>query len=484
MELYALTVYELMEKMAGGETSCRDIVQSYIERINAVEGQVQAFVTLLEDGALETAVRADKQGGFSGIAGVPYGLKDIICTQGVKTTCGSRMLENFVPTYDATVAKRLAEAGGILVGKLNMDEFAMGSSTEHSAFFSTRNPWDIERVPGGSSGGSAAAVAACEVPFSLGTDTGGSIRQPASFCGVVGLKPTYGRISRWGVIAFASSLDQVGTFTRDVRDCALVMNTIAGHDPLDSTSVALEIPDYTEYLRPDIKGMKIGFPREYFQYGVEDAVKTSVMKALHKYEELGAIVEEVSLPHSEYALPAYYLVAPAEASANLARYDGARYGLRNFEADNVVDMFSGSRAQGFGDEVKRRIMLGTYALSSGYYDAYYLKALKVRRLIKNDFDRVFADFDLIVSPTTPTTAFKLGQHEADPLTLYMNDILTVPINMAGLPGMSIPCGFIEGLPVGLQLIGKPFEEGTMIQAAYAFEQHTDYHTQRPVLGVK
>lgn len=484
MELYALTVHELLEKISGLEVSCRDIVESYMERIKAVEGEVQAFVTLLEDQALDAADNADKRKVCAGIAGVPYGLKDIICTRGVKTTCASRILENFVPTYNATVAQRLADAGGILVGKLNMDEFAMGSSTEHSAFFPTHNPWDIERVPGGSSGGSAAAVAACEVPFSLGTDTGGSIRQPASFCGVVGLKPTYGRVSRWGVVAFASSLDQVGTFTRDVRDCALVLNVIAGHDPLDSTSVALDLPDYTDYLQPDIKGMKIGFPREYFQYGVEQAIKDTVVKALQKYEELGAIVEEVSLPHSEYALPAYYLVAPAEASANLARYDGVRYGLRDFEADNVVDMFSSSRAQGFGDEVKRRIMLGTYALSSGYYDAYYLKALKVRRLIKNDFDHVFSDFDLIVSPTTPTTAFKLGQHEADPLTLYMNDILTVPINMAGLPGMSIPCGFVEGLPVGMQLVGKPFDEGTMIRAAYAFEQHTDYHIKKPVLGVK
>jgi aspartyl/glutamyl-tRNA(Asn/Gln) amidotransferase subunit A (EC 6.3.5.-) len=415
---------------------------------------------------------------------VPYGLKDIFCTRGVRTTAGSRILENFVPAYDATAAQALKDAGGCLLGKLNMDEFAMGSSTESSAFFPTRNPWDLERVPGGSSGGSAAAVAALEVPYALGTDTGGSIRQPASFCGIVGLKPTYGRVSRWGVIAYASSLDQVGVFSRDVRDCALVMNVIAGHDPLDSTSVDMERPDYTEFLQTDIKGIKIAFPREYFQEGVEAGIRSAVKAALKQYEELGAIVEEVSLPYSEYALPAYYLVATAEASANLARYDGVRYGLRDFSADNVVDMFSLSRARGFGDEVKRRIMLGTYALSSGYYDAYYLKALKVRRLINEDFTRVFEDYDVIVAPTTPTTAFKIGEQIGDPLTLYMNDILTVPVNMAGLPGMSIPCGMVGGLPVGMQLIAKPFDEGSIFRAAYAFEQHTEFHKMQPQLGVK
>jgi aspartyl-tRNA(Asn)/glutamyl-tRNA(Gln) amidotransferase subunit A len=391
-------------------------------------------------------------------------------------------LENFIPTYDATVVRKLYDRQGILVGKLNMDEFAMGSSTENSAFFPTRNPWDISRVPGGSSGGSAAAVAADEVPFTLGTDTGGSIRQPASFCGVVGLKPTYGRVSRWGVIAFASSLDQVGTFTKDVEDCALIMNIIAGHDAMDSTSVNMEVPDYTTFLKKDIKGLKIAFPKEYFAPGIDEATQEAVKKALKLYERMGAIVEEVSLPHSEYALPAYYLVAPAEASANLARYDGVRYGYRDSSAENVIELFSRSRAAGFGDEVKRRIMLGTYALSSGYYDAYYLKALKVRRLIYNDFAKVFADFDVIVSPTTPSTAFKLGEQSGDPLTLYMNDILTVPVNMAGLPGLSIPCGFAEGLPIGMQLIGKAFDEGTLLKAAYAFEQNTDFHTKKPGLG--
>jgi len=484
MQLCQLTVHQLMDLLKSRDTSAFEVAQSYARRIGEVEDQVKAFITRTEDLALEQARFCDEKGGFSGLFGVPYGLKDIFCTRGVRTTAGSRILENFVPAYDATVAQALKDAGGCLLGKLNMDEFAMGSSTESSAFFPTRNPWDLERVPGGSSGGSAAAVAALEVPYALGTDTGGSIRQPASFCGIVGLKPTYGRVSRWGVIAYASSLDQVGVFSRDVRDCALVMNVIAGHDPLDSTSVDIERPDYTEFLQTDIKGMKIAFPREYFQEGIEEGIRSAVKAALKQYEELGAIVEEVSLPYSEYALPAYYLVATAEASANLARYDGVRYGLRDYSADNVVDMFSLSRARGFGDEVKRRIMLGTYALSSGYYDAYYLKALKVRRLINEDFTRVFEDYDVIVAPTTPTTAFKIGEQIGDPLTLYMNDILTVPVNMAGLPGMSIPCGMVGGLPVGMQLIAKPFNEGSIFRAAYAFEQHTEFHKMQPQLGVK
>lgn len=387
-----------------------------------------------------------------------------------------------MPPYDATVASRLNAEQGILIGKLNMDEFAMGSSTELSAFFPTRNPWDLERVPGGSSGGSAAAVAAGEAPFALGSDTGGSIRQPAAFCGVVGFKPSYGRVSRWGVVAYTSSLDQAGVLSQDVEDCALVMNIIAGHDPLDSNCVNMEVPDYTSFLTPDIRGMKIAYPREYFQSGLDDKVKSLVIEALKKYEELGAIVEEVSLPHSEYALPAYYLIGPAEASANLACYDGVRYGLRDFEADNVLDMYCNSRAAGFGDEVKRRIMLGTYALSSGSYEAYYLKAMKVRRLIKNDFDQAFNDFDFIITPTTPTPAFKLGEEIGDRLTLYRNDVFTVPVNMAGLPAISIPCGFSDGLPVGMQIIGPAFAEGRVLQAAYAFEQNTSYHKTKPSLG--
>lgn len=484
MELYELTLHELQDKLGNKEVSAEEITKSIFSRIKTVEDKVKSFISLYEAEAVEKARKIDNDGKYESIAGIPFGLKDIFCTKGIKTTCGSKMLENFIPSYDCTVAAKLIEKRGIMVGKLNMDEFAMGSSTENSAFFATSNPWDIERVPGGSSGGSASAVAADEVVFSLGTDTGGSIRQPASFCGTVGLKPTYGRVSRWGVIAFASSLDQVGAFTKDVRDCALVMNLISGYDKLDSTSVPVDVPDYTTYLNGDIKGMKIAYPREYFGQGVDGNIRNAVKNALKKFEELGAIVEEVSLPHSEYALPAYYLVAPAEASANLARFDGVRYGYRNSEAENVVDMFSSSRAEGFGDEVKRRIMLGTYALSSGYYDAYYLKALKARRLIYNDFTRAFDDYDIIVSPTTPTTAFKLGEHSGDPLTLYMNDILTVPVNMAGLPGMSIPCGLSKGLPIGMQLIGKAFDEGQLFRAAYAFEQNTDYHKVKPALGVK
>lgn len=483
MELYELTLHELMNMHQSKETSSEEITSSVFERIHQVEDNIKAFITLDEENARLKAKKSDQDNRQGDIAGMPFGLKDIFCTRGLKTTCASLILENFVPTYDAAAAAKLNEAGGILVGKLNMDEFAMGSSTELSAFFPTHNPWALDRVSGGSSGGSAAAVAAQEVPFALGTDTGGSIRQPAAFCGVVGLRPTYGRVSRWGVIAYASSLDQVGVFSKDVEDCALVMNLIAGKDPKDSTSVDIEVPDYTSFLDADIKGMRIACPQEYFGPGVDPGIQEAVKKALQKYEEAGAIIEEVSLPHSEYALPAYYLVATAEASANLARFDGVRYGLRDFQAENVVDMFSGSRAQGFGPEVKRRIMLGTYALSSGYYDAYYLKALKVRRLIFEDFQKVFEKFDVVIAPTTPTTAFKLGEQIDDPLTLYMNDILTVPVNMAGLPGMSIPCGLLDGLPVGLQLIGKPFDEGTLIKAAFAYEQISGIRHLKPQQGV-
>lgn len=484
MDLYQLSLHELKDKLKKHETSPEEILASVLKRIKQVEDDIKAFVTLDEEMAIEQACKCEQEMNYTRISGIPYALKDIICTKGMRTTCSSKILENFIPTYDATVAGKLKEAGGILLGKLNMDEFAMGSSTENAAFFPTHNPWDLERVPGGSSGGSAAAVAADEIPFALGTDTGGSIRQPASYCGIVGLKPTYGRVSRWGVIAFASSLDQVGVFSKNVQDCALLMNIIAGHDTMDSTSVDIAVPDYTASLSTDVKGLKVAYPKEYFQQGVDEESKELVKKALQKYEEMGAIVEEVSLPHSEYALPAYYLVATAEASANLARFDGVRYGIRDLEAENIVEMFSNTRAAGFGDEVKRRIMLGTYALSSGYYDAYYLKALKVRRLINNDFEKVFKDFDVIVSPTTPTTAFKLGEQNDNPLTLYMNDILTVPVNLAGLPGISIPCGFAAGLPVGMQIIARPFDEAAILRAAYAYEQNTDHHTVKPLLGVK
>ena len=483
MELHELTLHQLKMDLTEKKISSQEIMTAIHKQIEAVDEKVKAFLTLNAEEAFEKARQFDQQAWKGAMAGLPFALKDNICTKGVRTTCASKMLENFVPTYDAAVVKNLYAEGGILAGKLNLDEFAMGSSTEGSAYFPTHNPWDLERVPGGSSGGSAAAVAADEIPFALGSDTGGSIRQPAAYCGVVGLKPTYGRVSRWGVVAYASSLDQVGVISKDVRDAALVMNMIAGYDPLESTSVKIEVPDYTAALNTDIKGLKIAYPKEYFQQGVTEKVKETLKKALLKYEELGAHIEEVSLPHSEYALPAYYIIGPAEASSNLSKFDGIRYGLRDFSADNVTDLFSRSRQAGFSSEVKRRIMLGTYALSSGYYEAYYLKALKVRRLISDDFNRVFDNFDIVVAPTTPTTAFKIGEQLEDILTLYMNDILTVPVNMAGLPGISIPCGFADGLPVGMQIIAKPFAETTLLKAAYAFEQATNFHQLKPALGV-
>ncbi|MGE5396175.1 MAG: Asp-tRNA(Asn)/Glu-tRNA(Gln) amidotransferase subunit GatA [Chitinophagales bacterium] len=473
MELYQLTAQEVGEKLARRETSACEVMDSILDRIDKVESRVNAFITLATEQAEETANILDQAGAFGGLRGVPCGIKDNMCTRGIKTTCASRILANFIPPYDATVIKKLHQSGMVMVGKMNMDEFAMGSSTEQSGFFPTRNPWDLTRVPGGSSGGAAAAVAAEEVYYALGSDTGGSIRQPAAFCGIVGLKPTYGRVSRFGLVAYASSLDQIGPLTKNVADCAMVMNAVAGYDPMDTTSANIEVPDYRSFLNKDIKGMKIGFPREYYQEGVDTTVKDSVLKALHKLEELGAIVEETSLPHSEYALPAYYIIAPAEASSNLARFDGVKYGIRNPEAGDVVGMYSSTRAEGFGPEVKRRIMLGTYALSSGYYDAFYLKALKVRRLIKEDFDRAFEKYDVLVSPTAPSTAFKIGEKTEDPLAMYMSDILTIPINLAGIPAMSIPAGLIDNMPVGLQLMGKPFSEGTLIQMAHAFERYND-----------
>ena len=484
MELYELTVHELQDLLVRKESSAQEITRSIFSRIHATDEKIASFVTLTEEKAYKKASQIDKMGNYQNLAGIPYALKDLFCTQDVRTTCCSRMLEDFVPSYDSNAGRRLEEAGGILVGKLNMDEFAMGSSTEYSAFFTTRNPWDLQRVPGGSSGGSAAAVAAEQVPFSLGTDTGGSIRQPAAFCGVVGFKPTYGRVSRRGVVSYSSSLDQVGTLTRDVRDAAIVLNHISGYDAMDSTSVNVPVPDYTQFLDGEVRGMRIAFPREYFQADVDEDIRTAVKKALQLYESWGAEIEEVSLPYSEYALPTYYLLAPAEASANLARFDGVRYGLRDLEAENVVEMFSQSRARGFGDEVKRRLLLGTYALSSGYYEEYYLQALKVRQLIKQDFERILADYDLIICPTTTHTAFKIDEEMDDPLTLYMNDILTVPVNMAGLPGMSIPCGFASGMPIGMQIIGRAFDEGSMLKAAFAFEQQTEFHSAKPHLEVK
>lgn len=412
---------------------------------------------------------------------MPIGIKDNIVTKDIKTTAASKMLEDFIPIYDATVMNKVYESDMIPVGKLNMDEFAMGGSTETSYFKQTKNPWDLTKVPGGSSGGSAAAVAAGQVPISLGSDTGGSIRQPAAFTGIVGMKPTYGRISRFGLIAFASSLDQIGPFTRTVKDNAYVLNAISGYDANDSMSAKTEVPDFTAKLNQDIKGMKIGVPKEYLQEGVAEDVKNAVLEAIETYKKLGATVEEVSLPHSKYGIAVYYIIASSEASSNLQRFDGIRYGYRSPEAKSLDDLYVMSRSEGFGMEVKRRIMLGTFSLSSGYYDAYFKKAGQVRTLIKQDFEKVFNDYDLILGPTTPTTAFNLDENMDDPLTMYMNDILTVPVNLAGVPAISIPCGFSNGLPIGLQLIGKHFDEATIYQAAYAFEQATEFHKEKPNL---
>jgi aspartyl-tRNA(Asn)/glutamyl-tRNA(Gln) amidotransferase subunit A len=485
VKLNQLTAHELHGMLTKKEVSAVEIAEAVYNRIDNVEEKVKSFVTLTKDIALKQAALVDAKinGGefISPIAGIPAVIKDNMCTSGVKTTCSSKMLENFVPPYDAFVVKNLFNQGTVMVGKANMDEFAMGSSTENSRFFKTRNPWSLDSVPGGSSGGSAASVAADECIFSLGSDTGGSIRQPASFCGVVGLKPTYGLVSRFGLVAFASSLDQIGPFTKDVRDNALVMNAIAGYDKMDSTSANVEVPDYTANLTGDIKGMKVGIPKEYFAEGMDPEVREVINGAIKKFEDLGAICEEMSLPHTEYALPVYYILAPAEASSNLARYDGVRYTYRVEGAEDLLDMYRRTRAEGFGSEVKRRIMLGTYALSSGYYDAYYLKAQKVRTLIKEDFDKAFAKYDILLSPTAPTTAFKFGEKSDNPLQMYLSDVCTMSVNLAGIPGLSLPCGFVKGLPVGLQLMGKHFDEGTLFRAAHAFEQATDFHKQKPNL---
>ncbi|ALF09411.1 Asp-tRNA(Asn)/Glu-tRNA(Gln) amidotransferase subunit GatA [Parageobacillus thermoglucosidasius] len=486
MSLFDHKISELHTLLQKKEISVSDLVDESFRRIGEVEDKVQAFLTLNEENARAKAKELDdklakEENDFGVLFGIPIGIKDNIVTKGLRTTCASKILYNFDPIYDATVMERLNEAGAITVGKLNMDEFAMGSSTENSGFQLTRNPWDLERVPGGSSGGSAAAVAAGEVPFALGSDTGGSIRQPAAFCGVVGLKPTYGRVSRFGLVAFASSLDQIGPITRTVEDNAYLLQVIAGLDPMDSTSANVEVPNYVEALTGDIKGLKIAVPKEYLGEGVAEEVRQSVLDALKVLEKLGATWEEVSLPHSKYALATYYLLASSEASANLARFDGVRYGYRADNAKNLIDMYKQTRSEGFGNEVKRRIMLGTFALSSGYYDAYYKKAQKVRTLIKQDFEKVFEKYDVIVGPTTPTPAFKIGEKTSDPLTMYANDILTIPVNLAGVPGISVPCGFVNGLPVGLQIIGKHFDESTVYRVAHAFEQATDYHKQKPAL---
>ncbi|MED4206224.1 Asp-tRNA(Asn)/Glu-tRNA(Gln) amidotransferase subunit GatA [Neobacillus mesonae] len=485
MSLFDHKVSDLHELLHKKELKVSDLVDESYKRIAEVDNKVQAFLTLDEERARQTAQALDEK--FSTDAakgqlfGMPIGVKDNIVTKGLRTTCASKILENFDPIYDATVVQKLAQAETVTIGKLNMDEFAMGSSNENSGFQKTHNPWNLERVPGGSSGGSAAAVAAGEVLFSLGSDTGGSIRQPAAFCGVVGLKPTYGRVSRFGLVAFASSLDQIGPITRTVEDNAYLLQAISGLDPMDSTSANVDVPNFTGSLTGDVKGLKIAVPKEYLGEGVSESVRQSVMDALKVLEGLGAVWEEVSLPHSKYALATYYLLSSSEASANLARFDGVRYGYRTPNADNLLDLYKNTRAEGFGDEVKRRIMLGTFALSSGYYDAYYKKAQKVRTLIKQDFENVFEKYDVIVGPTTPTPAFKIGENIEDPMTMYVNDILTIPVNLAGVPGISVPCGFDGGLPLGLQIIGKHFDEATIYRVAHAFEQATDYHKQKPQL---
>jgi aspartyl-tRNA(Asn)/glutamyl-tRNA(Gln) amidotransferase subunit A len=483
--LYALTIHEAAELLRRREITSLELTESVLHRIQETEPHLNAFITITADLALAQARQADERlerGEAHPLTGVPAAIKDIICTKGVRTTCGSHMLENYIPPYDATAIERLRRVGMVMVGKTNMDEFAMGSSGENSAFGPTHNPWDLERVPGGSSSGSAAAVAAQQCIYSLGSDTGGSIRQPAALCGVVGLKPTYGRVSRYGLVAFASSLDQIGPITKDVRDAALVLGVIAGHDPLDSTSAPVAVPDYTAALVPDLKGVRVGVPKEYLGEGLDKGSREAVMAAVGVLQELGAEIDwEVSLPTTPYALACYYIIAPSEASANLARYDGVKYGFSYTEGASMWENMEKTRQYGFGMEVKRRIMLGAYALSAGYYDAYYLKALRVRTLICREFEAAFQSHDVLVTPVSPTPAFRLGEKVHDPLQMYLSDIFTIPINIAGLPAISVPCGFSQGLPVGLQIIGRPFEEATVLRVAYAYEQATPWHNRRPSL---
>ncbi|MBB3131941.1 aspartyl-tRNA(Asn)/glutamyl-tRNA(Gln) amidotransferase subunit A [Paenibacillus rhizosphaerae] len=485
MSLFNHTLQELHNKLHAKELSVQELVDQSFQVIAERDERIGAFLTLNEEEARNTARRLDDKlasGQPRGLLfGLPAGIKDNIVTEGLRTTCASQFLANFNPVYDATVTRKLREADAVTLGKLNMDEFAMGGSNENSSFRPVRNPWDLDRVPGGSSGGSAAAVAAGEAYFTLGSDTGGSIRQPASYCGVVGLKPTYGLVSRFGLVAFASSLDQIGPLTKNVEDSAYVLQAIAGHDHMDSTSANVDIPDYLSALTGDVRGLRIAVPKEYMGEGVDPAVKEKILAALKVLEDLGAVWEEVSLPHTEYAVATYYLLASSEASSNLARFDGVRYGTRADHAGSLIDLYHESRSKGFGPEVKRRIMLGTYALSSGYYDAYYLKAQKARTLIKQDFDNVFENYDIIIGPTAPTTAFKLGSQVDDPLTMYLNDILTIPVSLAGVPAISVPCGLADGLPVGLQIIGKAFDESTVLRVAHAYEQNTEHHKLQPKL---
>jgi aspartyl-tRNA(Asn)/glutamyl-tRNA(Gln) amidotransferase subunit A len=484
LKLYELTIHELKDLIDEKKVTAVEITKSIFDRIKKVENKIESYITLIEERAIKEAEDIDKEinnGEIKGnLVGIPMAIKDNICTKNILTTCASNMLSDFKPPYDAFVIEKLKQAGTIMIGKLNMDEFAMGSSTENSYFKKTKNPYNLERVPGGSSGGSAAAVAADEAIFTLGSDTGGSIRQPAAFCGVVGIKPTYGTVSRYGLIAFASSLDQIGSITKDVTDCALVLNSIAGYDNRDSTSVKREYPNFTEALINNIKGLKIGIPEEYFKEGINQEVKSTVLKAIETMAKLGAEYKNFSLPAADYALPAYYLLSSAEASSNLARYDGVKYGYRAKEYEDLQELYIKSRSEGFGEEVKRRIMLGTYALSSGHYDAYYKKAQQVRTVVKEKFDEAFEKYDIIATPVAPTTAFNFGEKSSDPLQMYLGDICTISANIAGLPAITIPCGFDnDGMPIGLQLIAREFDEETLLRAAFTFEQNTGYHKVRP-----
>ena len=488
MELYKRTIHQLHDLLVKKEATSKEITEAFYRRIRGVDDKIKAYLILTEEEALRQADRVDqkisKGEKIDDLAGVPLGLKDILCTRGVRTTCGSKILEGYVPFYDGTVVQKLKERDAVFLGKLNMDEFAMGSSTENSAYQITRNPWDLSRIPGGSSGGSAAAVAAHECTAALGTDTGGFIRQPASCCGIVGLKPTYGRVSRYGLVAFASSLDQIGPLTKDVEDCAIMMNAISGYDPRDSTSVYLEVPDYRQSLRTDVKGLRIGIPNEYFIEGMDPDVEKAITGAIEQFKRLGAEVLRISLPHTEYAVAVYYIICTAEASSNLARYDGVKYGHRSEEFKDLMELYTRSRAEGFGPEVKRRIILGTYVLSAGYYDAYYRKASQVRTLMKTDFDEAFQKVDVILAPTAPTPAFRIGEKVEDPLQMYLSDVFTIRVNLSGIPATTIPCGFSrEGLPIGLQIMGKHFDEGKLLRVAYTFEQNTDVHLKEaPPIG--
>lgn len=488
MKLFEQPAHVLHDMLVNNEITSLELTEAILSRIDEVEGDVKAYLTLTRDEAIAQAKSVDEKIArgekISFLEGIPGAIKDNICTKGVKTTCASKILQNFVPPYSATVVNKLNAENAVILGKTNLDEFAMGGSTENSAYFPTRNPWNTECVPGGSSGGSAAAVAAGTAVWAIGSDTGGSIRQPASFCGVVGMKPTYGRVSRYGLVAYASSLDQIGPITKDVTDCAHILNIIAGHDDMDSTCVNEAVPDYTKALVEDVKGLKLGIPKEYFVDGMDPDVEKAIRDSIKKLEELGAEVVEISLPNTAHAISTYYLIAPAEAATNLERYDGVSYGERADGVD-IVDMMTNTRSQYFGEEVKRRIMIGNYALSAGYYDAYYLKALKVRRLVKEDYDKAFEKVDVIVCPTAPSPAYKIGEKIDNPLEMYLQDVCTVPLNLAGLPGISVPCGFSsKGLPIGMQLIGKPLDEATLIRTAYTYEQSQDFHKSRAALGGK